>query len=834
MKMMKQTEELSEKALRELAMEAQDSVEAVVGLVDTVHRHKLAAKTSQVALNTEVYNLKQKHKSLKKGSQALVKAQKKGKAGPLGGIAREITATLFPSKHPEMTPEVEASAPSLKDMEGKDESPPSYEEQIEEVEANVTRAELDKAKNEVRFETSKAEIREDLAKKVEARMEAKLAAGEASPGTRLSMEEARRQANIAWGAVERAEQHYQTLRHEYEKEEQERREKDGHCGPVTTMDEPGILGRAGTPSVDVCSGYEDGKRQVLIQERQGYNQSQGTLQQPGSLYPQLNLKDEQQWNVLSRNGSPFPKQEPYWKDEARSGRMGEGIKLAAGIGSTHVQAPLQIREIRRVVITLIPGNEIAWATLTQQTVKRVKEGEEAMLLQAIMPQLSGHPEVAAYATMLLVQAANNPAKEKDILNNLFEWILSRYRLTPRQKRANFAQKLKHMQWTWEVNPADVLTGIMTMSQLTWDEVLQNQSLREELEAAMASKLDMSLHLQIIKQEPKRWRQAITEIWEKVKDSVGSKPVEIYMHEEEEDSDSEDEEMACSVEMPSAAVAQVSLPKGKTKIDFRNFDKKLDMVVSALQAQEVGKAAESPSPATGKTEQQGAIQSGPAQTGNPPSGQMQDRPPVRCYWCNQEGHIKRNCPQRNNGGFNNGYTNRGGWNQGRGNWNGNRGGYNQTRNNYNQNRGYGNEYNRNWNNQQRQGRGGYQNQNPQYRGYRNNNPGQGQNPVTNNDKPSWESEAARIRQQIIREGQPKASWAEPPPPPPSRDDQPAIAAEHAEANFVHGLSASERWKSETARPPLAYEQAMAQLAENAPLLQPMELPSVDFLGQRQRI
>jgi len=29
----------------------------------------------------------------------------------------------------------------------------------------------------------------------------------------------------------------------------------------------------------------------------------------------------------------------------------------------------------------------------------------------------------------------------------------------------------------------------------------------------------------------------------------------------------------------------------------------------------------------------------------------------------------------------------------------------------------------------------------------------------------------------------------------------------------------------------YEQAMAQLAENAPMLQPMDLPSVDFLGQR---
>jgi len=141
---------VSEKALRELAMDAQDSVGTVVELVDTVHRHKLAAKTSQVALDTEVYNLKQKHKSLKKGSQALVKSQRKGKSGPLGGIAREITATLFPSKHvSEQLSEgkEKASAPPMDAKEEDNEAPPSYEEPDADVEANVTNAEVDAARS---------------------------------------------------------------------------------------------------------------------------------------------------------------------------------------------------------------------------------------------------------------------------------------------------------------------------------------------------------------------------------------------------------------------------------------------------------------------------------------------------------------------------------------------------------------------------------------------------------------------------------------------------------------------------------------------------------------
>jgi len=130
--MAKKIDEKTEKALRELAMDAQDSVGTVVELVDTVHRHKLAAKTSQVALDTEVYNLKQKHKSLKKGSQALVKSQRKEKSGPLGGIAREITATLFPGKYMNEAVSVEekaeASAPPLDVKEEEKEAPPSYEE----------------------------------------------------------------------------------------------------------------------------------------------------------------------------------------------------------------------------------------------------------------------------------------------------------------------------------------------------------------------------------------------------------------------------------------------------------------------------------------------------------------------------------------------------------------------------------------------------------------------------------------------------------------------------------------------------------------------------------
>ena len=839
-KMAEKVEKVPEEGLRELAMEAQGSVGTVVELVDTVHRHKLAAKTNQIALATEVYNLKQKHKSLKKGSQALVKSQKKGKSGPLGGIAREITATLFPSKHvtEQQADETEkASAPPMEEEERDSEAPPSYEEPEQEAEANVTRAEVDAARKEWKQKTDKAKTRDIIARRTVEQTAQKSFAG-FSPQSKRDIAEARQHAQAAWDAAGKAETEYHQMCLEYKKEEQESREAAGLCGPDQTRESEVNSLRSGRsiPSMEVLSRCQDGRRQIIVRERDPQLSPEPKTE---SLYPTLEREErEGEWREMDPDDIRIPKEEDCsTPKKAQCKEMKMEIDVVKDTLPTSIHNYLRIQDIRRVVIPLIPGNEIAWAVLTKQAVERGKKGEETMILQALMPQLSGHPEVAAQATMLLVQAANNPEKGKEVLNNLFHWLQSRYRLSPRQKRASFIQKLRDMQWTWQVNPADVLTGIMTMSQLTWDEVLKTPSLKEELEATMASKMDISLHLQITKNDPKEWRNAITEVWEKVKDSTGMKMVEIYMHEGEEDSDSDDEQMACNVEMPSAAVAQASLPKGKAKIDFRNFDKKLDMVVSALQAQEISKAGK---PAQGP--QTSVPQTQPMQAQNAPfqpniqqpmqTQNMQDqRPPLRCYWCHQEGHMKRNCPQRNNRGPGNGYSGRRGWNQGRGNWNGGRGGYNQNRNNWNQNRGYGNNYNNNnWNNGPAgQGRGGYQGQNPQYRGYRSNGNEQNFNQEQNIGRPTWESAAERIRKEIIQEGRPKASWADPPAPP--ADDQPAIAADHAEANFVQGMNASERWKSETLRPPLMYEQAMAQLADIAPMLQPMEMPSVDFLGQR---
>ena len=371
--MTEQVGKIPEDALQDLALDAQDSVGTVVQLVDTVHRHKLAAKTNQVALATEVYNLKQKHKSLKKGSQALVKAQKKGKAGPLGGIAREITATLFPSRQSnEVSEESEkASAPPMEKEEERNESPPSYEDPEGEAEANVTYAELDAARTEWTRRTRRAEARDHLAKRTEERVGNRI---NDSPAAQRVMEEACKRAQEAWREAGQAENEYQRMRLKYEKEERERRQSEGLCGPDISGPSHECGSRASTPSapsVEIITGYQGGKQQVIIQDRQKQNQGSPSEQPHEAIYPDLRGEDEE--GSLTFGGMTIPKQTQQSTPKIKKEEGMATITPAMDMWHAGTQHPLQIRDIRRVVIPLIPGNEIAWAVLTEQAVRRGKK-----------------------------------------------------------------------------------------------------------------------------------------------------------------------------------------------------------------------------------------------------------------------------------------------------------------------------------------------------------------------------------------------------------------------------------------------------------------------------
>jgi len=435
--MFKQYDNAMETALHEQALDTQQSVEVIAKLVGAVHRHTIAAKTSQVALTTEVNELKQKRKKYTENAKALEKARKKGKTNKVGEMVKDITHGLF-DKSPKENPSLKN--PSTTTTVDNDEPPPSYEPATE---ANVTEAELAASKEKW------------LKKEEEAREE----------GAIFTRDEEREKMvdQMCYAAV-KARQDYEALKKKYEEEIHEK-----NFNPYISSTPHISSGSYGWPSPHQVGSLPSAR--------------------PRELYSMIpDSKDKEPLQNLKPEITPVEKR-------------------------------LRIRDMKRVMMPLEPGQEIAWATIMEQVVSRGIPGEEALALQALIPQLTTHSEVAAQATSLLVQAAGKPYKEREALATFFNWIRSKYQLSPRKKREIFSRKIREMRWDWRSNPADKITSILTEIQLTWEEVVNQPALREELEAAFASKLNITLQLEITQRSPEEWKQAITEVWESVKNTT---------------------------------------------------------------------------------------------------------------------------------------------------------------------------------------------------------------------------------------------------------------------------------------------------------------------------
>jgi len=203
-------------------------------------------------------------------------------------------------------------------------------------------------------------------------------------------------------------------------------------------------------------------------------------------------------------------------DDRRSPEIREDVEMRKESDGSGTDIE-KLRFLAKTIMPLQPGKETEWVMITRELTKhRTVKSDENLILTLILHKLLGHSRAYHRAKILLVQSAKAQGKEIYTLEKLYEWILQNYQLSLRQQIEMFKKELHHMHWSWENNPADDLTVIMHVVQLTWEEVNKTQELREELETFLASKLGTSLYITLKERPVNAWYEEITRIYESQK------------------------------------------------------------------------------------------------------------------------------------------------------------------------------------------------------------------------------------------------------------------------------------------------------------------------------
>ena len=134
------------------------------------------------------------------------------------------------------------------------------------------------------------------------------------------------------------------------------------------------------------------------------------------------------------------------------------------------------------------------------------------MLQIMREKLGQHASASAQAAILLVHTARWPDEHPDPLEKFYKWLLRKHQLTVGQQLAKFRLLMQNMLWSWGNNPADRILEIMHEVHLTWDDAVQINAFRDDLEAIIGSKMETNMYLKLCEKPVKEWYNEITNFW----------------------------------------------------------------------------------------------------------------------------------------------------------------------------------------------------------------------------------------------------------------------------------------------------------------------------------
>jgi len=168
------------------------------------------------------------------------------------------------------------------------------------------------------------------------------------------------------------------------------------------------------------------------------------------------------------------------------------------------------------IMPLRRGDEIEWVMMTQDVTKGLTITDKKAMLQIMWKKLENHADALNKVKILLVHAAQRPDQYPNPLDEFYAWMTRQYKCTARQRLIQLNVLLKRMFWSWGSNPADRILAIMHEVHFTWDDVENNEALRDEIKAFIRSNMGVSMNSVLCEKPVKEWYKEITNIWESLK------------------------------------------------------------------------------------------------------------------------------------------------------------------------------------------------------------------------------------------------------------------------------------------------------------------------------
>jgi len=175
----------------------------------------------------------------------------------------------------------------------------------------------------------------------------------------------------------------------------------------------------------------------------------------------------------------------------------------------------ELSTLRKRIIRLRPGQEIEWVTITKEMTKHLTATDQRTLLLMLCNDLKKHKEALTKAKIMLIKAAQRPDKGCALLEEFYDWMLLTYQLTPRQRLIKLRTLLQHKSWSWRVNPMDELAIELHKANYTWDDVVENELLREEIMLFIKRQLPLSEYLTLCESPMKDRGDQIIEMWKRL-------------------------------------------------------------------------------------------------------------------------------------------------------------------------------------------------------------------------------------------------------------------------------------------------------------------------------